>query len=155
MPTRHERPPSPLRTTRSLLERLVRDILHNDFFKFNVHSRLQGCRLPAQQALTPKTGASSTNFSPLRTTGSLLECIVRDILHNNFIKFNVHIDSKVEYPSGCGFAVSNSYLCPPARSLCALGSLPPRTTGSQLQCIVRHILHNNFIQFNVHSRLQG
>jgi len=34
------------------------------------------------------------------------------LLYNNFIKFNVHFDSKVEYPrpSGCGFAVSNSYL---------------------------------------------
>jgi hypothetical protein len=44
----------PLRTTRSQLQFIVRDILYN-FFKFNVHSRLQGGLL-AQQALTPVKG---------------------------------------------------------------------------------------------------
>ncbi len=42
----------PLHTTRSLLQRFVRDIQYN-FIKFNVHRKLQGCGLPAQQALTP------------------------------------------------------------------------------------------------------
>ena len=42
----------PPRTTRSLLERIIRDVLYNDFIKFNVHSRLQGLGLPAQQELT-------------------------------------------------------------------------------------------------------
>jgi hypothetical protein len=32
---------SSLRTTRSQLERLIRDIQHNNFIKFNIHSRLQ------------------------------------------------------------------------------------------------------------------
>jgi hypothetical protein len=30
---------------------------------------------------------------PLRTTSSQLQCIVRDILYNDFIKFNVHSES--------------------------------------------------------------
>ena len=35
-------------------------------------------------------------MSPLRTTTrSHLQCFVRHIHYNNFIKFNVHIDSKV------------------------------------------------------------
>ena len=44
---------SSLRTTGSQLQCFVRDIQHNNFIKFNVHSRLQGCGLPAQQKLTP------------------------------------------------------------------------------------------------------
>jgi hypothetical protein len=28
----------------------------------------------------------------------------------------------------------------------------PRTTGSQLQCIIKDILYNNFIKFNVHLK---
>jgi hypothetical protein len=48
--------PAPLRTTRSLLQSIIRDILHNNFIKFNVHSRLQGYGLPAQQELTPVKG---------------------------------------------------------------------------------------------------
>jgi len=36
-----------------------------------------------------------------------------------------------------------------------VGHNPPlRTTGSQLQCVIRNILYNNFFKFNVHSRLQ-
>ena len=42
----------PLRTTRSLFQCIVRDILTNNFIKFNIHSRLQGYGLPAQQELT-------------------------------------------------------------------------------------------------------
>ena len=30
---------------------------------------------------------------PLRTTGSLLQYVIRDIQSNNFIKFNVHFES--------------------------------------------------------------
>ena len=40
-----------LRTTGSQLERIIRDILSYNFIQFNVHSRLQGYGLPAQQAL--------------------------------------------------------------------------------------------------------
>jgi hypothetical protein len=32
---------------------------------------------------------------------------------------------------------------------------PLCTTGSHLQCIVRNSQHNNFIQFNIHSKLQS
>jgi hypothetical protein len=77
-----------LRTTRSQLKRIVRDIHHNNFVKFNVHSRLQGLGLQAQQKLTSApTGIAhpSHSKSPLHTTRSQLERIVRDIHHNNFI----------------------------------------------------------------------
>ena len=55
----------------------------------------QCCRLTAQQELTPTAVGSRHPITygdePLRTTRSQLECIIRDILYNNFIKFNVHI----------------------------------------------------------------
>jgi hypothetical protein len=61
VPKRTTRHPSvraitPLRTSRSQLQRIIRDILHNNFIKFNVHSRLQDLGLPAQQELTPVKG---------------------------------------------------------------------------------------------------
>ena len=51
-----------------------------------------------QQWLTPVVetlgcgGTPPQHYSPLRTTGSQLQCIIRDILYN-FIKFNVHFES--------------------------------------------------------------
>jgi len=53
---------------------------------------------------------SSASRIPLRTTSSHLQCVIRNILYYDFVKFNIHINSKVEYPrlSGCGLAVSNS-----------------------------------------------
>jgi hypothetical protein len=81
---------TPLRTTSSQLQCIVRNILYNDFFKFNVHSTLQGYGLPVQQELTPMPYPAKKRNSPLRTTRSLLERLVRDIQHNDFFKFNVH-----------------------------------------------------------------
>jgi hypothetical protein len=69
-------------------------MLCNNFIKFNIHIRLQGCGLPAQQELTPSKHGRLTNdigrVSCLRATRSKLQRIIRDVLHNNFIKFNVH-----------------------------------------------------------------
>jgi hypothetical protein len=48
-------------------------------------------------ANTPEPAAPAFQFHiPLRTTGSQLQCIVRDILRNNFLKFNAHCRLKVE-----------------------------------------------------------
>jgi hypothetical protein len=78
-----------LRTAGSQLQCVIRDILYN-FFKFNVHIRLQSYGLTVQQELTVVRPAKACVVR-LRTTRSLLERIIRDIHHNNFVQFNVHI----------------------------------------------------------------
>ena len=85
-----------LHNTRSMLQCIVGDILHDYFIKFNVHVRLQGLGLPAQQELTPWWRSRASRAAPPgyrlppNTIGRLLQCIVRDIHYNNFIQFNVH-----------------------------------------------------------------
>jgi hypothetical protein len=66
-----------LHNTRSMLQCIVGDILHDYFIKFNVHVRLQGLGLPGQRELTPRSlhcGETSPAHrkvrSPLRTTSS-------------------------------------------------------------------------------------
>jgi len=83
----------PLRTTRRQLQRIIRDILYNDFFKFNVHSKLQinqKSSTSSEFSAVPTSGQIGLpSRDPLRTTSSHLQCVIRNILYN-FFKFNVH-----------------------------------------------------------------
>ena len=65
------------------------------------YPRSSGQRVSGQQGLTPIM-RTSNGESPLRTTRSQLQCIISHFQSNNFIKFNVRIQT----PSG--LPVSNS-----------------------------------------------
>jgi hypothetical protein len=88
-------------------------------------------------------------MSPLRTTGSQLQCVIRNILYNDFFKFNVHSRLQVGYRSAIAKKLPHAPHTPNRSP-----KTPLRTTGSQLQCVIRNILYNDFFKFNVHSRLQ-
>jgi hypothetical protein len=103
----------PLRTTRSHLQFIIWDIQQNNFFKFNIHLKLQvGYPLAiANKAiahhqthmtkLTPRypLSVAANGETSFITTGSLLQCIIRNILYNNFIKFNIHRKLQVWVPT--------------------------------------------------------
>ena len=93
---------TPLRTTRSQLKCVVRHIQYNNFIKFNVHNSSQGC-LPTPIWMyvsgSRKTVVIASRtirkrkknaYIPLSTSRSLLQRVIRDILCNDFFKFNVH-----------------------------------------------------------------
>jgi hypothetical protein len=58
--------------------------------------------------------------------------------------------TEYEHPSGYGLAVSNSYLTAAMLLVSEYSKSPLHTTGSQLQCVIRDILTDNFIKFYVH-----
>jgi len=105
----------PLRTSSSQFQCVIRDILYN-FFKFSVHRKLQG-QVGYRSAIANTSEKRGTGFrvpvgysiAPLRTSSSPFQCVIRNILYYDYFKFNVYIDSKVEYPrpSVCGLAVRN------------------------------------------------
>jgi hypothetical protein len=87
----------------------------------------------------------------LRTNGSQLLYIIRDIQTYDFIKFNIHnrLQGRLPTPKSKKAASSSA-------SFSGEHNVDPlRTTRSQLQFIIRDILYNNFIKFNLHCKLQG